>query len=421
MTPKTRNRCKKCRFKKCLSAGMSVNGIKMGRIPKLVKFKAIQSLKTSSLDDILTNSVEAIKTLCESNINCENDSNHANFNGYDESNGFYAHNNNENSNSVGDYSFNSRHFSSNDYNNNRNSSSDSSSDFNKSIPRPNNSIQNSSNGFGLARRSNDSKLKVGINKTITFPIDCMTEFLNKLDANNVHLYEETYKDNLINENLFNTHTKSITNGSHHNNSIELFSFLNLLNTQNPLHSLSLTPKTFYFDLFLNSKLYDLSDNTHHIICSILNDKIYQLFLEHTKFVNAQYEMIKKPASLNQDVFPNSKDFNLKQIWEIVRATLDDFVKTVISFVKEVPGLNELNEHDFEIVLNRGLNDFFLITNSQLMMNGESYILLDFRVQYKRFWMNKIIGKEKVDSYFEFSEFFNKINMTLKEKGKLKIK
>jgi hypothetical protein len=385
---------------------MSVNGIKMGRIPKLVKFKAIQSLKTSTLDDILTNSVEAIKSLCESNIStvCENDS---------------IPNLNDNNESNSENSMNGQ-ISSNDYNNNKNSSNDSSSDFNKLVSRPNNAFQNNSMGNALSRRPNDMKFKLNIKKSINFPIDCMTEFLNKLDANNVHLYEETYKDNLIDENLFNSQQKSITNETHQNNSVELFSFLNLLNTQSPLHSLSLTPKTFYFDLFLNSKLYDLSDNTHHIICSILNDKIYQLYLEHTKFVSAQFEMIKKPSSLNQDVFPNSKELNLKQIWEIIRATLEDFVKTVISFVKEVPGLNELNEHDFEIVLNRGLNDFFLITNSQLMIGGESYILLDFRVQYKRTWMNSIIGKEKVDSYFEFAEFFNKINMTLKEKGKIRV-
>lgn len=37
----TRNRCKSCRFKKCIREGMSIDGIKMGRIPKLEKLKAL--------------------------------------------------------------------------------------------------------------------------------------------------------------------------------------------------------------------------------------------------------------------------------------------------------------------------------------------------------------------------------------------
>ena len=37
----TRNRCKSCRFKKCIKEGMSIDGIRMGRIPKAEKIKTI--------------------------------------------------------------------------------------------------------------------------------------------------------------------------------------------------------------------------------------------------------------------------------------------------------------------------------------------------------------------------------------------
>nr|ASL70506.1 nuclear receptor [Brachionus rotundiformis] len=49
ITPKQRKKCKFCRWKACLAAGMSFEGIKMGRIPKLEKEKA--KLFTDSLSD----------------------------------------------------------------------------------------------------------------------------------------------------------------------------------------------------------------------------------------------------------------------------------------------------------------------------------------------------------------------------------
>nr|ASL70502.1 nuclear receptor [Brachionus rotundiformis] len=42
LTPDSRNRCKACRYRKCCEAGMSVQGAKMGRIPKAEKEKALK-------------------------------------------------------------------------------------------------------------------------------------------------------------------------------------------------------------------------------------------------------------------------------------------------------------------------------------------------------------------------------------------
>ncbi|CAF4078086.1 unnamed protein product [Rotaria magnacalcarata] len=42
----TRNRCKACRFKQCLQQGMSMESVKMGRIPKKVKEKVLKDYHT---------------------------------------------------------------------------------------------------------------------------------------------------------------------------------------------------------------------------------------------------------------------------------------------------------------------------------------------------------------------------------------
>jgi hypothetical protein len=44
ITAKNRNRCKSCRFQKCLKIGMSIEGVKMGRIPKIQKEMALELL-----------------------------------------------------------------------------------------------------------------------------------------------------------------------------------------------------------------------------------------------------------------------------------------------------------------------------------------------------------------------------------------
>lgn len=45
LNPQERNRCKSCRFRRCLDVGMSVEGVRMGRIPKLEKEKALAELR----------------------------------------------------------------------------------------------------------------------------------------------------------------------------------------------------------------------------------------------------------------------------------------------------------------------------------------------------------------------------------------
>ncbi|KAK7477190.1 hypothetical protein BaRGS_00031575 [Batillaria attramentaria] len=42
ISPENRNRCKACRFRKCLEQGMAVDAVKMGRIPKVEKERALE-------------------------------------------------------------------------------------------------------------------------------------------------------------------------------------------------------------------------------------------------------------------------------------------------------------------------------------------------------------------------------------------
>ncbi|KAK3591852.1 hypothetical protein CHS0354_005052 [Potamilus streckersoni] len=48
VSPQNRNRCKSCRFQRCLEKGMSVEAVKMGRIPKIEKEKALEMAKQNT-------------------------------------------------------------------------------------------------------------------------------------------------------------------------------------------------------------------------------------------------------------------------------------------------------------------------------------------------------------------------------------
>ncbi|KAL4225518.1 hypothetical protein ACF0H5_016206 [Mactra antiquata] len=50
LNPKNRNRCKSCRFQRCLDVGMSVESVRMGRIPKVDKEKALEAFQQSGSD-----------------------------------------------------------------------------------------------------------------------------------------------------------------------------------------------------------------------------------------------------------------------------------------------------------------------------------------------------------------------------------
>ena len=188
----------------------------------------------------------------------------------------------------------------------------------------------------------------------------------------------------------------------------------ILKQHKPLAKSLIQPNTYYSDLFMNLQP---RDSSYQIISSMLNDKIYQLYNECYKKVHEAYERAHHLIKNKVTVF-EGHDSTTKEIWSCLVESIPSFVKMVISFAKECPGLNEIDQSDFTIVINSKLFDFYIIQNASLFIDGESYQIIANNIQYTRAWMNKIKAKEKNDILFEFTQEFNRLNLTLKEKALL---
>jgi hypothetical protein len=93
---------------------------------------------------------------------------------------------------------------------------------------------------------------------------------------------------------------------------------------------------------------------------------------------------------------------------------------VISFGKEIQPLAQLSQFDFTHVINSRLFDFYIVHNSVLFIEGESYQILSNGggIHYTRAWMNRVKTKEKNDVLFDFASELNGLGLSQREKGLL---
>nr|ASL70537.1 nuclear receptor [Brachionus calyciflorus] len=414
LNPKNRNRCKACRFKKCIQAGMSFSGIKMGRIPKAEKMKAIESLKQTG--DEIEEDFDDLEDEEDENGTSSYNKRYAMRKELENNLAFLTNNIlNQNTNSNNNLAISNPN---SNLTTNSNKTKTTSPSDNLETSQDNTSFCNSdnedsnSNYQEIYTRKNRSKSNEPINNDSFNPNrirlekyeDYMTKFLDVLE---------------IPEDLTDLNADSLSIVSTQSNSLAKTSDLfmkNLLDLHKPLRKANILPRTNYSSMFTTS--FNQNDLSYHIISSLINDKIYQLYNTHSEPTLMVYEKAKRLiAKGNMSILgDNSPDLTLDQVWSSLVQSIPEFVKSVILYFKEVPGLNEINESDFANILNNKLFDFFIIMNSILFIKGESFLHLPNNIHYTRYWMQKIKGKYTTDMLFDFVQELNDLNLTNKEKA-----
>lgn len=183
----------------------------------------------------------------------------------------------------------------------------------------------------------------------------------------------------------------------------------LLKMHKPFRSSNILASFHHSKMVSNNK----KDESYHIISSLLSDKIYQIHNEHNDKVSKLQERATRLIYQGITKF-NGHDSTIKEVWEGLLESIPQVVKSLIAFAREIPGLNELNPDDFNLIINNKVFDFFILRNAPLFINGESFMVLPNEIQYTRKWMNQVIGVEMTNNLFDFTNRFNKLGLTTKE-------
>ncbi|CAF2774678.1 unnamed protein product [Rotaria sp. Silwood2] len=408
----TRNRCKACRFKRCLKQGMAMESVKMGRIPKKIKEKALkdyykQQEKKSQYDQ------QPLEDNQDTGIYYD-----------DYLNGFEMDNYNLSNLQRDSISSVSSTSSSSTSSMNIRQSMDSNQEI---VSVPQETLKNAEQHF-----CTDDLIESTIAAS-NIQVNDFNDNLSSLRLPNI--FYESYSSsetssNALSKNSISSNTKTnLNNNGDNDHSLE-----NLKNNDTMTVSKyisKLNENTLIDDMFscelrysknvlqtmkyLASKLcqpfliYEL-DFEVTTFFRYIRWKMLNFYLKHTKKLRMIVERMFGIINLGITDYPGV-NATLEQMWMGVQATIPEDITKLVDFAKDVPGLNELNVNDLTRILNNRAFEFWAIMHYPLFYKNESYIMTTNGLHYTRYFMNQLIGKKTTDALHEFSARLHELNIT----------
>ena len=169
----------------------------------------------------------------------------------------------------------------------------------------------------------------------------------------------------------------------------------------------LIDQKFFNDLFINSEKENIL-----FILSIIRDKCYQSFIEHTQSLQKNVafvkDTLKKRLPLNDNP-PMTKD----EAWGHFLKALSDIIISYVAFTRELPGFNILDKEDFTVIINFNIPFTLPVLISNLFINNESYINYNKKFVTKKY-MDQFFGLKISNYMFDFHRKFNNLSLTNQE-------
>ncbi|CAF3437133.1 unnamed protein product [Rotaria socialis] len=369
-----RNRCKACRFQRCIDKGMSVDGVKMGRIPKLVKERALLEQKEQQMrqEAGLTEHSERSDGGHARESSCSSLS--------DRSIENYDPNTVEADLMDMQVSAMRRNCQSSKIYLNNSSSQQNSSLYNDRI------INRSAIPSNISERDLSSNLSCNQNQN------------QNQNQKSPFIYQTRFPTYLPND-----FTLDETDGlmEHPTGNLTDELFRHVYNISNKLSQNKST---------LSSQITD--DELRFL--RFIRWSSYNIYLRHSRRVK-QLE-----TRMHQMIFNGINEYpgdsaTAAQFLATVPRTLEVTVRSSVFYIQELSGMVNIGSSNLHnMILHRSFDWYMLKYASLLHDNGECYILSPDGFQYTRRWMNTLYGVEMVDAMFKFSQCFRNLNLTESE-------
>lgn len=344
-----RNRCKACRFRRCLDEGMSVDGVKMGRIPKLVKERALRELKEQ----------QRREELAERQI-------------HEKSNGVFGHESSCSSlsdRSVENYDPNiididyteKQHYDS------QLSQSDSYFYSNEFVKRSIHPSNLSEHNFNLNYYSQPQSYHQSLDPMIYLPTD--------------FTLDET-------RNLSGCSTDPLSH-----------------DTLEQMHSISTALSRNKFDLHIR-----LTED-QMIFIRFLRWSAYNVYLRHSKRTKQLETRMNRLIHEEIDQFSQQTP-TIEQILFTMPKTLEVLVRSSVFYIQELPGMTNMETATLQkMILHRSF-DWFLLKYARLFSkNGECYLVSSDGVCFTRYCMRSFLGNDFTDAIFTFCQYLHDLHLT----------
>ncbi|GFR62054.1 ecdysone-induced protein 78C [Elysia marginata] len=153
-----------------------------------------------------------------------------------------------------------------------------------------------------------------------------------------------------------------------------------------------------------------SDEDIHL--TDLGPTLSRAFDTHMALFKLRYaemaEVVKNERPMKvHPMVPGAKEI----VYQQLIGSIEAINKAIIGFCNCVPGLSSVPKADKDYLTKRAYYDIWMLTNSRLFHEGQSYLRLPDGTYYNREWMEVILNTKIVQVFFNFSEAFNSLNLS----------
>ncbi|CAF0895411.1 unnamed protein product [Adineta steineri] len=352
-----RNRCKACRFRRCIDEGMSVDGVKMGRIPKLVKERALKELKEQKMKE------EA--ALAEANEGHARESSCSSIS----------------DRSIENYDPNAMEIDCLEF---------------QISP-----IQRHNDNYDR-KLSNQTSI-LNDNQQLITESKCLqhNDMINKTTSNNSEqkksqfIYRTKYQ-NFLPDDFTADETDGLNLQSTGLLKPDLFQHVKTI-----ANKLSMDQPNFFVELTEDESIF----------IRYLRSAAYNVFFRHSKRVKQLISRMHHMVENNIQEYPGATA-TLAEYYGSVRQSCQVYTRATVVYVQELPGMKNMSLKTLEkMIFHRSFEWYLLKYNELYNDNGECYMIGPDGFQYSRFWMDKFNGTKLSDDIFDFCQRFHDLNLS----------